>query len=290
MTLREKMTTEWNSIMDGPSKKGGRRLRRKNSFRITSSAAAATLHHSNLKLLNSSGREGRKNWFQKVVNAFMPPNYENDAVLKDLYVEKLMAVYDLARALKFLASKRVLYRDLKPENVGFDVRSRVKLFDFGLSKELKDRDLVELPDSYNATGLTGSRRYMAPEVALCKHYGLASDVYGFAIVFWECFAGEMAYDSMNLNEHFEKVVMNGKRPSTKIPGLSKKLTKLMEDMWAQDPRSRPDFNQICEVLREQSKFLHHDNDENGHHHHLSERTLYLMGQSARSHSNSSKNT
>jgi serine/threonine protein kinase len=39
------------------------------------------------------------------------------------------------------------------------------MFDFGLAKELKAKDLVGSSDLYNATGLTGSRRYMAPEVS-----------------------------------------------------------------------------------------------------------------------------
>jgi serine/threonine protein kinase len=39
----------------------------------------------------------------------------------------------------------------------------VQIFDFGLAKELKARDQQD-EDGYEATGLTGSRKYMAPEV------------------------------------------------------------------------------------------------------------------------------
>ena len=48
----------------------------------------------------------------------------------------------------------VIYRDLKPENVGFDVRGDVKIFDFGLAREL---DLNEKLDdgTFNLTGETG---------------------------------------------------------------------------------------------------------------------------------------
>jgi serine/threonine protein kinase len=56
----------------------------------------------------------------------------------------------------------IIYRDLKPDNVGFDVRGDVKIFDFGLAKEL---DLSKKLDdgTYNLTADTGSLRYMAPE-------------------------------------------------------------------------------------------------------------------------------
>jgi serine/threonine protein kinase len=49
-------------------------------------------------------------------------------------------------------------RDIKPENVGVDVRGDMRIFDFGIAKELKLKDLVKRPEDYNATGLTGSRR------------------------------------------------------------------------------------------------------------------------------------
>jgi hypothetical protein len=41
--------------------------------------------------------------------------------------------------------------------MGFDVRGDVRLFDFGVARELKPKDLVKAPDGYRCTGLTGSR-------------------------------------------------------------------------------------------------------------------------------------
>lgn len=157
LTLREKMQDDWNPLLQAAKLPVWR------NRRSSSSAEASAIHRSRGSNDNSSHSQNSKKWFQKLICNFNPPNYETDPVLKESYVEKLMAMYDLARGLKFLHHKSILFRDLKPENIGFDVRGRVKIFDFGLAKELKLRDLIDPPDAYDATGLTGSRRYMAPE-------------------------------------------------------------------------------------------------------------------------------
>lgn len=78
-------------------------------------------------------------------------------VHKERYSEKLVALFDSARALRYLAKHSIIFRDLKPENLAFDYRGDLRLFDFGLAKELKEKDKTE-DDKYNLTGMTGSRR------------------------------------------------------------------------------------------------------------------------------------
>ena len=47
------------------------------------------------------------------------------------------------------------------QNIGFDVRGDIKIFDLGLAKELKPCDREEGSDKYRTSGLAGTRRYMA---------------------------------------------------------------------------------------------------------------------------------
>jgi serine/threonine protein kinase len=60
-----------------------------------------------------------------------------------------------------LFSHSIIYRDLKPNNIGFDVRGDAKLFDFGLAIEF-DNDKTK-NGAFKLTGDTGTIRYMAPE-------------------------------------------------------------------------------------------------------------------------------
>lgn len=44
-----------------------------------------------------------------------------------LYEERIVYAYDLAAAINYLHRRSIIYRDLKPENVGFDVRDDIKV-------------------------------------------------------------------------------------------------------------------------------------------------------------------
>jgi serine/threonine protein kinase len=53
-----------------------------------------------------------------------------------LFAEKIRICQEISSALAYLHSRDVIYRDLKPNNIGFHKDGRVQLFDFGLSREL----------------------------------------------------------------------------------------------------------------------------------------------------------
>jgi len=167
--------------------------------------------------------------------------------------ERIDAVYDVAQAMRYIHQKRILFRDLKPENVGLN-QNKYVLFDFGLSRELKDSDRLDQNydnegDRYrNTTGLTGSRLFMAPEVARCKAYGFSADVFSFSILFWEVFALQEVFPDMTMNKHFQYVIKRGRRPASLEHILPEELNTMMTSSWSSYPPERPSFDSICEIL------------------------------------------
>lgn len=154
----------------------------------------------------------------------------------------------------------------------------------GLAKELKRRDLVEEPDSYDATGLTGSRRYMAPECVRCLPYGFSADVYSFCILFWQIFALKTPFPNYDSRKHFDLVVVKGKRPS-RLSDLPSLLQKMMENGWSEKPSRRPKFKQICQQLQaEILDFRAATGETSGS---ISDRSAHLMNRSLMSLYNSS---
>lgn len=56
--------------------------------------------------------------------------------MKKLLLERLGVLRSVASAIEFLHDHRIIFRDIKPDNIGFDEHGIPKLFDFGLVKEL----------------------------------------------------------------------------------------------------------------------------------------------------------
>jgi serine/threonine protein kinase len=120
--------------------------------------------------------------------------------------------------------------DIKPDNIGFDVRGTflinfcmystscfdprshpyliallflrlllpsncpddIKLFDFGMAREL--RDDYKTKDGNYRLSKCGSPRYMAPEVFWGQPYNSMADVYSFAVVLYEMIALNRAFN------------------------------------------------------------------------------------------------
>jgi serine/threonine-protein kinase TNNI3K len=133
--------------------------------------------------------------------------------------------------------------------VGCDVRGDYKLFDFGLAKELKKRDLVKEPDAYDISGLAGSRRWMAPENCLCKHYGTSADVFSYCMIFWHVISLKMPFDNYDREKHVRRVIIGGERPNPKKMRISKFLRNIIAEGWSEDCSRRPNMKRICELMQ-----------------------------------------
>jgi serine/threonine protein kinase len=178
---------------------------------------------------------------------------------KKLRQKRLQAVVDrldsvimgVVRGMEYVHSQHIMLRDLKPHNIGFDKAGRVRIFDFGLAREMASdgkSSTTNLPRCN--TGVAGTLRYICPENAMGKSCGLSADVYSFAVLLYEVITLQIPFSEIKLVSDFkDKVIRGGYRPNLKfVPCVL--LQDLLKDSWSAVPAKRPGFPEIQCIMQE----------------------------------------
>ncbi|KAK8881293.1 hypothetical protein M9Y10_004028 [Tritrichomonas musculus] len=161
--------------------------------------------------------------------------------------KKFISIYGIASGMKYLHSLTILHRDLKPENVLLDDHLYPKITDFGFSKYLSDHTKAR-------SGALGTPVYMAPEIHN-RVYTEACDVYAYSLIVYEILTLEVPFSNFpNLYSLIKEVCLKRSRPplNSSIPNCYQELLK---SCWSQDPKDRPSFSEIVEILKTNSDFI-----------------------------------
>jgi len=172
---------------------------------------------------------------------------------KDMF-RRLKVAFGIAKAMEYLHSHRIIFRDIKPENAGFDVHDTVRLFDFGFAREMPTSDKLANGERRKMS-MAGTIRYMAPEVPT-QHYGLPVDVYSFGMFFWEVTSLKPLLRQIKTEYQFMEEIKEGPiLPPLKQAHLSHDLNEMTKACWSANPEDRPTFDVIAEKLRKECKTL-----------------------------------
>lgn len=162
-----------------------------------------------------------------------------------LFQERLKAGVDVCSAVAYLHERRILFRDLKPANVGFDHDDVLKIFDFGLAVEIPYH--ADPDTTFKLAGNTGTSRYMAVEVIRKEPYNLRADVFSYSILLWEIMALTKPYEGLMGNQVKESVSIFGERPS--VPrSWPVAIRRLLRRGWSESISNRPTMDEILKTL------------------------------------------
>jgi serine/threonine protein kinase len=157
-------------------------------------------------------------------------------------------------AIAYAHESEILHCDLKPGNILLSAspgeEPQPKVLDFGLAvvdrRDDRDADTAE-------GRFAGTPSYMSPEQVRGERLGGSCDVYSAGQILWEMLTGQPAFSAQNgrwATIMFEKATQSsGLIISEPLLGVSKALSKLIEQCTHPDPERRPTAYQALDALR-----------------------------------------
>jgi serine/threonine protein kinase len=194
---------------------------------------AAGLNHSNIVPVYDYGPHG--------ATAFIAMQHIEGGNLKDALrargpFEPRAAIEIAEQVLSALAAahaRGLVHRDVKPQNVLLTGEGRAMLTDFGIAQASTAGELTQVGTTI------GSAAYMAPEQALGRPVGPATDIYGVGLLLYELLTGQPPFGTGTPVEVAFRQVNEVPRPPGELrSGIPQALESIVMKALEKDPAAR----------------------------------------------------
>jgi eukaryotic-like serine/threonine-protein kinase len=210
--------------------------------------AAARLSHPNLVGVIDAGEDDGRPYivFEYIEGRTLKRRLQEEGRLP---VDEAVAYgIEIGRGLTAAHARKLVHRDVKPQNVLIDPDGRAKVTDFGIARSLEQKGMT-------ATGrVLGTTDYVSPEQAMGEDVDERSDVYSLGVVLYEMLTGDVPFQAetqvgvamKHVNEPMPDV-------QAKRPEVSAAVASVVDRATTKDPRDR--YGTVAEMVRDLEQTL-----------------------------------
>lgn len=154
---------------------------------------------------------------------------------EDLLEWNLRILMQVCNAIRFAHSRRIVHRDIKPQNVRIGTFGEVYLLDWGVAASLDDDGTGRLPTVDDAEGIVGTPAYLAPEMLGGGHVDTRTDIYLLGAVLHQIANGRAPHAAPTWYEVVASVLRSAPAFAEDVPT---ELRTIVERAMAKEPGDR----------------------------------------------------
>jgi serine/threonine-protein kinase len=211
-------------------------------FRLEAQTAGRLHHPHAVGVLDFGEHEGRLFLVMELVEGdSLARVLADDGPLPAERVADIAA--QAAAGLAVAHEQGIVHRDIKPGNLLLDTHGTVKIGDFGIARFMDDPS-----GALTATGqIVGTSLYIAPERALGKPAGPASDVYSLGCVLYQLLTGRPPFTASTpiviLHQHLDAAPVPPRELGVSLPPA---FENYLLGLLAKRPEDRPTARQAAD--------------------------------------------
>lgn len=168
-------------------------------------------------------------------------NYQQRKRKRLTQVQVLYILVQICLGLDYLHEKKILHRDLKPQNILISTKGFIKLTDFGFAKQYTE----QVNDEVTRTDI-GTLDYMAPEIIKNKPYGAKTEVWSLGIIFYQLLYFEYPFNGKT-DERVKAQILNQEIRPYLLDDYSDELRELVSKLLDKNPNHRPTIRELLQT-------------------------------------------
>ena len=215
--------------------------------------AAGRLNHPNIVQVYDVGSARDLHYFsmEYIENGSVQDMATREGVL--LPDDALTIIIDATRGLEYAERKKLVHRDIKPDNLMINAEGVVKIADLGLARDAgegaREAEVHQGEHHTDDEGIYGTPHFISPEQAQGRKVDTRSDIYSLGASFYRMVTGQTPFSGANIREIVQKQITTDPQPvrelNREVPAA---MAQVIERMMRKDPADR--FATASDLLEE----------------------------------------